>query len=90
MEDEALNALSLTEDCLPANDLRITRSRELQFFDTHPELERQLAGQWVALDGDEVVGHGPDLDDVLQQAEDAGHPDPFVTRILDPAVTYVF
>jgi hypothetical protein len=83
-------AVSITDDNVRATDLTIVRARELHFFDARPDLERQLVGEWVALDGDELISHGTDLDDVLQRAEDAGHPNPFVTRVLDPTVTYVF
>lgn len=87
--DDALDALSLTDDCVKPVDLRVERERELRFFDAHPDLERQLIGQWVALDGDELISHGLDLEGVLQRADDAGHPDPFIMRVLDPAITYV-
>ena len=86
----ARSAVSMADDNLKVADLRIERARELHFLDTHPDLERQLVGQWVALDGDELISHDTDLDDVLQRAEEAGHPNPFVTRVLDPTVTYVF
>ena len=44
----------------------------------------------MALDADELISHGTDLIDVVRRAADAGHPNPFLTRVLDPAVTYVF
>jgi len=71
-------------------DLRVERERELHFFEAHPDLEHQLVDQWVALDGDALIAHGPDLDDVLRRAEGAGHPNPFVARVLDPTASYVF
>lgn len=77
-------------DSVRVPDLQVERARELHYFDTRPELERQLVGEWVALDGDELISHGSDLDEVLQRAEDAGHPNPFVTRVLDPTIAYVF
>lgn len=70
--------------------LRIEREQEIHFFDTNPELERELAGQWVALDGETLVSHGSDLADVLRRARDAGHTHPYITRVLDPSVTLVF
>ena len=73
----------------PVN-LLVERARELEFFDAHPELEHQLVDEWVALDGDALIAHGPDLDDVLRRAEDAGHPNPFVARVLDPTASYIF
>ena len=71
-------------------DLLVARKHELRFFDEHPELEQQLAGEWVALDGEELIAHGHDLADVLQRASLAGHPHPFITRVPDPSVTFVF
>jgi len=71
-------------------DLLVERERELHFFDTRPELEQQLAGQWVAIDGDKLISHGSDLADVLKRAEGAGHPNPLVSRVFEPAVTYVY
>ncbi len=82
--------LSATDSHAKAVDLQVERDRELRFFQEHPELERQLVGQWVALDGEELVSHGTDLIDVVRRAADGGHPNPFITRVLDPAVTYVF
>ncbi len=88
--DDSLTMLSATDDHAKAVDLQVERVRELRFFQEHPELEQQLVGQWVALDGDELVSHGTDLIEVVRRAADMGHPNPFITRVLDPAVTYVF
>jgi len=82
--------LDEVDDRVQPVDLRVERARELAFFDAHPDLERQLIDQWVALDGDAMIAHGPDLDDVLQRAEDAGHPNPFVARVLDPTASYIY
>ena len=71
-------------------DLSLDREREMLFFANNPDLEEQLAGEWVALDGDTLISHGPDLSVVLLQARNAGHPHPFVTRVPDSAVTFVF
>jgi len=90
VNDSVPNALIVTDDNVPAVDLLIEREHELHFFDARPELEQQLAGQWAAIDGDELISHGTDLTDVLQRAEDAGHPNPLVTRVFDPAIAYVY
>jgi hypothetical protein len=90
MSAEARKTVDMKDEGMTAGDLRVERERELHFFDAHPDLERQLVGQWVALDGDQLISHGPDLGDVLQKARDAGHPHLFVTRVPDPAVTFVF
>ncbi len=73
-----------------AVDLQVERARELRFFQERPDLEQQLVGQWAALDGDDLVSHGTDVIDVVRRAVDEGHPNPFITRVLDPAITYVF
>jgi len=87
---DSLAMLSATADHAKAVDLQVERARELRFFQEHPELEQQLVGQWVALDGDELVSHGTDVIEVVRRAADMGHPNPFITRVLDPTVTYVF
>lgn len=87
MNDEYSDATSASGT---SHGLWIERERELRFFEAHPELEQQFAGQWVALDGDELISHGSELAKVLQAAQDAGHPTPFITRVPDPAVTFVF
>jgi hypothetical protein len=35
----------------------------------------EYAGQWVALKGDQLISHGPDLKAVHAAAKAAGHPD---------------
>ena len=64
------------------------RTREMTFFARHPELAGKLAGQWVALDGDELIGHGTDLAAVIRQAWDSGHEEPFVTSLRDPKIAH--
>ena len=72
------------------SDTPAVRERERLFFAAHPDLELELIGQWVALDGDELVAHGDDLAVVIEQARRAGHPHPFLTRVFDPASTFIF
>jgi hypothetical protein len=38
-------------------------------------------GEWLAIDGSELIAHDQDLDAVYAQAEAAGHSDPFVTAV---------
>lgn len=90
VNDDVRLMSSVADADVAAVDLLVERERELHFFDTRPELEQQLAGQWVAIDGDELISHGPDLSDVLRRAEDAGHPNPLVARVFEPAVTHVY
>jgi hypothetical protein len=62
------------------------RDAELAWLRAHErELAKQYAGQWIAVDGSELVAIAPDLLDLLQQASDKGHPHPFVTALpADP------
>jgi hypothetical protein len=47
-------------------------------FVSNPEQARRYAGQWVALDGDQVVADGPRPKEVLTEAETRGHNDPLL------------
>jgi len=68
------------------------RTREMNFFARHPELVAQLLDQWVALDGDELICHGPDATDVVRQAWALGYSDPYVkhVHIRDPKIAWIF
>jgi len=78
------------KDRLPMLD--IDRTRERRFFATHPELAERLVGQWVALDGDELISHGTDLTDVVRRAWESGRPDPYIEelRVRDPKIAWIF
>jgi hypothetical protein len=43
------------------------------------------AGAWVAIssDRDHVIGYGPDMRDVLQEARDKGEGDPLILKVPD-------
>jgi len=57
----------------------IDLSRELRWLKEH---RHEYVGQWVALDGDRLVAHGPDPREVYQAARQAGIASPFVEQIL--------
>ena len=59
--------------------------RELQWLATHA---RGYAGQWVALDGDRLIAHGPHHDEVWAAAEASGVYLPLVTFVEDPDKMY--
>lgn len=44
---------------------------------------REFTGQWVVLDGDRLVGHGPDPRPIVAQARAEGVAAPFVELISD-------
>jgi hypothetical protein len=56
-------------------------TREFRWLSEHA---REYAGQWVALDGDRLIAHGPDARDVYAAADADGAYLPLVTRVEDP------
>ena len=63
--------------------------RQEMAFVSDPEQARKYAGQWVALDGDQVVAAGPRPKDVLAEAEIRGYNDPVLHYfpLRDPDTT---
>ena len=53
--------------------------------DTSKLLSNLPMGDWVAIahDEDRVVAHGPDLDEVLQKADELGEKEPLITRVSE-------
>lgn len=51
------------------------------------EHAREYAGQWVALDGDRLIAHGPDARAVYAAANADGAYLPLVTQVEDPDAT---
>jgi hypothetical protein len=52
--------------------------------DHHDDL-RRFSGQWIAIDGPELVAHAGDLATLLAFATAKGHPRPLVTAVpADP------
>ncbi len=51
------------------------RTKENEWLRQHRD---EYAGQWVALDGDRLLGYGPEFEDVAQAAEEAGVPDALI------------
>jgi len=56
-------------------------TREFQWLAEHA---REYAGQWVALDGDRLIAHGPNHNEVWAAAQADGAYLPLVTRVEDP------
>lgn len=54
------------------------RTRELAWRREHQELLRAYAGQWVVLDGDQLVAHGPDPAALVAEARTRGIRVPYV------------
>jgi len=66
---------------VPAPDSR----REVQWLAAHA---REYAGQWVALDGDRLLAHGPQPQAVWAAAEASGVYLPLVTFVENPDSLY--
>jgi hypothetical protein len=47
------------------------RSRERAWLAAHRD---EYAGQWVAVEGERLIAHGPELADVRREAQEAGVP----------------
>lgn len=54
------------------------RSRELKWIKEH---RKEYEGQWVALDGDRLLGHGPNSQEVIAAARQSGVESPYIVRI---------
>jgi Family of unknown function (DUF5678) len=61
-----------------SNPPRGTRSREVEWRRRHPDAFRSIEGQWVALEGEQIVAHGTDVDDVISNARQQGIRIPYV------------
>jgi hypothetical protein len=54
------------------------RSRELNWIKEH---RKEFDGQWVALDGDRLLSHGPNSQDVIAAARQSGVEAPYIVRL---------
>lgn len=58
------------------------RAAEVAWLQEHrAELAEHYPGEWLALDGPQLVAHGTDLATVTRLAATAGHPNPFITAV---------
>lgn len=57
------------------------RSREYQWLKDHA---REYVGQWVALEGDQLVAHGARGAEVLAEAKRKGFDRPLLLQVEDP------
>ena len=60
------------------------RQSEFEWMRTHPDVLRRLAGQWVVLEGDEIVAHGKNAARVVGTARRNGIAVPFVFYVEPP------
>ena len=54
------------------------RTRELEWRRTHREVLRNFAGQWIVLEGEEIVTHGKDPQQVVVEARAKGIRVPYI------------
>jgi len=57
---------------------RAFRERELEWRRTHPEVLKRYENEWVVLDGEQIVAHGADPAQVIQQAKRNGILKPYI------------
>lgn len=57
------------------------RSREYQWLEQHA---REYIGQWVALEGDQLVAQGSTAVEILKVAKAAGIERPLILQVEDP------
>jgi hypothetical protein len=62
-------------------DREMRRAREIRWREAHSEVLRQYAGQWVALEGERIVAHGPDAARVAVEARNLGVAIPYIFRV---------
>jgi len=53
--------------------------KEYTWLLMHPEIENQYAGEYIAIIGESIVGHGKDFPKVLKEAEIYGK-EPFIHK----------
>ena len=66
---------------LPSKPMPSGSIQAMHWISAH---RREYAGQWVALDGDRLIAHGPDHQEVWMAAKADGVSLPLVTFIEDP------
>ncbi len=54
------------------------RNRELEWRRTHPEILKSFKNEWVVLEGEEIIAHGPNPIDVVATARAEGIKAPYV------------
>lgn len=64
---------------------QINRARELKWLHEH---RHEYAGQWVVLDGDQLLGFGSDPRPLLAQARAAGNTRPLIIHIPPEAAPF--
>ena len=61
----------------------------MEWRETHSEELRKFVGQWVVLEGERVVSHGPDAVQVFQDAREGGIEVPYIFFVDDTPGDFV-
>ncbi len=63
------------------------RSSEMDWLRHNEDALSKYRGEWIALDGPQLVAHASDLETLLLLAQEAGRPHPFVVHVpVEPLV----
>lgn len=60
------------------------RRVEQEWRRSHPDVLLDYAGQWVILEGEEIVGHGKDPVKLVERAREAGVEVPYIFYVDPP------
>jgi Family of unknown function (DUF5678) len=60
------------------------RTQELEWRRTHRDVLRNFAGQWVVLEGEQIVAHGKDPQQVVGDARAKGVQVPYIFYVGKP------
>ena len=73
---------------MPEEDFRAAEMKWLQ--EHSAEIGPRYAGEWIAIDGSQLVAHARDLTTLMREANEIGHPNPFVTTVpAEPNVVLI-
>jgi ribosomal protein L19 len=72
-----------------AQDRLTGRSRELAWREANKDELQAFAGEWVVLEGEQIVAHGPDPAELVAAARRSGVPVPYVFFVDRPQIDVV-
>jgi hypothetical protein len=85
-EQHEAGVIDLQEVPFPGEDFRAIEMSWLE--KNHESLAGIYPGEWIAIDGPQLVAHAGSIAELLDTARAAGHPNPFITAIpSDPTIT---
>lgn len=78
-EERTPNGTTVVAQPLPSEGFRAVEMAWLQR--NRDRLALDYPGEWIAVEGGELVAHANSLPDLLRRAAERGHPHPFVTAV---------